>query len=95
MRNFYTNIEQLPLDSTAYFSHYHTHWFSNYPKATTTDLDNALSELRLAYKKYKTSHFRIKEMADIVQTGINKFTKKEYKDPPPKNLKEQVIKALF
>lgn len=95
MRNFYTNIEQLPLDSTAYFSHYHTHWFSNYPKATTADLYSALSELRLAYKKYENKRFRIKEMADIIQTGINKFTKKEYKNPPPRNFKEQVVESLF
>jgi len=95
VRDFYNTINQLPDESAVYFSHYHNHWFSNYPRATKDDLYKALAELRLAYKKYENSRFRIKEMADIVQIGINKLTKKEYQNPSPPTLKDQIIQSLF
>lgn len=95
MLMFYTETSKLPEDPAKYFSHYHNLWFTPHPKATTKDLESALSELRLAYKKYPNRRWRIKEMADIIQTGINKFTKKEYKNPPPRNFKEQVVESLF
>lgn len=98
MRNFYTSLDQLPKDSSVYFSHYHNLWFSKHPSATTGDLEAALSELRFAYRKYENKRFRIKEMADIIQSGINKFTKEEYKDKnpePSQDFKDEVINSLF
>lgn len=93
MRLFYTSIEQLPEASTAYFSHYHTLWFSKEPPATSYDLENGLKELRLAWKKYPEARGRIKDMALVLSSGISGAKRKD--NQPRDSFISEVTNSLF
>jgi hypothetical protein len=94
---YYTKLSEFSDSSDAYFEHYHNHWFLG-RVIYTSDLISALSELRLAYKKYPERRMRIKDMAHVLSSGVNSFKSKDknkFVASTKPDFKEQVIQSLF